>query len=84
MGDAIVGEGVAPVVDAHGCRAGSDPDWEGCFPLLQCSILCKICANSSKRTCVPKTKIALSLANQKDEGRGEVATPTGLEPVSPA
>ena len=31
-----------------------------------------------------KTKIALSLANQKDEGEGKVATPTGLEPVSPA
>ena len=32
----------------------------------------------------PETKIALSLANQKDEGGSGVATPTGLEPVLPA
>ena len=31
-----------------------------------------------------KTKLSLSLANQKDEGSREVATPTGLEPVLPA
>ena len=30
-----------------------------------------------------KTKLSLSLANQKDEGRREVATPTGLEAAKP-
>ena len=82
MGHAVVGIGVAPVVDADACRAGLDPDWKGCFPLFQLSILCKICAILSKFRKFPGCETALSLANQKDEGGGKMATPTGLEPES--
>ena len=52
------------------------------FGIRQVSILCKICAILSKSKKFPGCETALSLANQKDEGGGKMATPTGLEPES--